>query len=181
MATATCSIGRIEPHHAKALWVILSAFAEVPTITITCDRCNRPMMVRAVNGSEPFFQHLFGVNYFCRFGATILAGSARRHGRPGRPPSRPGRKAHNCNLSGGTDGVSPDRAGALAEDARSALTRRPARSYAVRSREQEGRSNTGRPGVHEVDRRRARGRSGPGARPREAGAGGDFRRDRSMR
>ena len=25
-------------------------------------------------------------------------------------PSRPGRKAHNCNLSGGTDGVSPARA-----------------------------------------------------------------------
>ena len=37
------------------------------------------------------------------------------------------------------------------------------------------------PGVHEVDRRRARGSSGPGARPRGAGAGGDVRRDRSVR
>ena len=38
-----------------------------------------------------------------------------------------------------------------------------------------------RPGVHEVDRRRARGNSGPGARPRGAGAGGAFRRERSVR
>ena len=47
----------------------------------------------------------------------------------GTSPSRPGRKAHNCSLSGGTAGVSPARAEAQAEDARSALTRRPARSY----------------------------------------------------
>ena len=45
------------------------------------------------------------------------------------PPSRPGRKAHNCSLSGGTAGVSPARAEAHAEDARSALTRRSASSY----------------------------------------------------
>ena len=47
----------------------------------------------------------------------------------GTSPSRPGRKAHNCSLSGGTAGVSPGRAEAQAEDARSALTRRSARSY----------------------------------------------------
>ena len=47
----------------------------------------------------------------------------------GTSPSRPGRKAHNCSLSGGTTGVSPGRAEAQAEDARSALTRRSARSY----------------------------------------------------
>ena len=47
----------------------------------------------------------------------------------GTPSSRPGRKAHNCSLSGGTAGVSPARAEAHAEDARSALTRRSARSY----------------------------------------------------
>ena len=140
-------------------------------------RCRTPRH----DGARPGTAQMFGVNYFCRFGATILAGSARRHGRPGRP--RPGRAARpiTANLSGGTDGVSPERAGALAEDARSALTRRPARRYAVRSGEQDGRSDAGRPGVHEADRRRARGRSGPGARPREAGAGGDFRRDRSVR
>ena len=44
-------------------------------------------------------------------------------------PQIQGRKAHNGFLSGGTGGVSPDRAGAHAEDARSALTRRPFRSY----------------------------------------------------
>ena len=37
------------------------------------------------------------------------------------------------------------------------------------------------PGVHVFEGRRARGSSGPGARPRGAGAGGDVRRDRSMR
>ena len=47
----------------------------------------------------------------------------------GTSPSRPGRKAHNCSVSGGTTGVSPARAEAQAEDARSALTRRSARSY----------------------------------------------------
>ena len=40
-------------------------------------------------------------------------------------PSRPRRKAHICCLSGGTDGVSPA-GGSAAEDAWSALTRRPA-------------------------------------------------------
>ena len=45
------------------------------------------------------------------------------------PPSRRGRKAHNCSLSGRTAGVSPARAEAPAEDAPSALTRRSARSY----------------------------------------------------
>ena len=44
-------------------------------------------------------------------------------------PSSRGRKAHNCSPSGGTGGVSPGRAEAHAEDARSALTRRLARSY----------------------------------------------------
>ena len=48
-------------------------------------------------------------------------------------PQTQGRKAHNGFLSGGTGGVSPDRAGAHAEDARSALTRRPFRSYSWRS------------------------------------------------
>ena len=48
-------------------------------------------------------------------------------------PRIEGRKAHNGFLSGGTGGVSPDRAGAHAEDARSALTRRPFRSYSWRS------------------------------------------------
>ena len=47
----------------------------------------------------------------------------------GTPPSSRGRKAHNCSPSGGTGGVSPGRAEAHAEDARSALTRRSARSY----------------------------------------------------
>ena len=47
----------------------------------------------------------------------------------GTPPSRPGRKAHNCCLSGGRAGVSPGKGRSAAEDARSALTRRPARSY----------------------------------------------------
>ena len=47
----------------------------------------------------------------------------------GTPPSSRGRKAHNCSPSGGTGGVSPGRAEAHAEDARSALTRRLARSY----------------------------------------------------
>ena len=58
-----------------------------------------------------------------------LACSARNQvGRPGRFPSRPGRKAHNCCLSGGADGVSPLGRSA-AENVRSALTRRPPRSY----------------------------------------------------
>ena len=47
----------------------------------------------------------------------------------GTPPSSRGRKAHNCSPSGGTGGVSPGRAEAHAEDARSAFTRRLARSY----------------------------------------------------
>ena len=36
-------------------------------------------------------------------------------------PSRPGRKAHNCCLSGGTRGVSPDKGRSAAQDARSAV------------------------------------------------------------
>ena len=51
----------------------------------------------------------------------------------GTPPSSRGRKAHNCSPSGGTGGVSPGRAEAHAEDARSALTRRLARSSCSRS------------------------------------------------
>ncbi len=62
---------------------------------------------------------LFSVNYFCRFATAILAGSTRRPGQRGPrcpprvvvgrdAPSRLGRKAHNCNLSGGAGGVSPE-------------------------------------------------------------------------
>ena len=36
-------------------------------------------------------QGLFSVNYFCRFGATILAGSVRHQSAAGTPPSRPSR------------------------------------------------------------------------------------------
>ena len=55
---------------------------------------------------------VFSVNYFCRFGATILAGSVRHQSAAGTPPSRPGRKAHNCHPSRGAVGVSSARAGA---------------------------------------------------------------------
>ena len=68
---------------------------------------------------QRFDDHLFSVNYFCRFATAILAGSTRRPGQRGPrcpprvvvgrdAPSRLGRKAHNCNLSGGAGGVSPE-------------------------------------------------------------------------
>ena len=46
-------------------------------------------------------------------------------------PSRPGRKAHNCCLSGGT--VCHPKGRSAAKDARSALTRRPALRYLRRT------------------------------------------------
>ena len=63
---------------------------------------------------------VFSVNYFCRLTTIIFAGSARRGSRSrsaasgesswtaGTPPSRPGRKAHNCHPSRGAGGVSPE-------------------------------------------------------------------------
>ena len=69
--------------------------------------------------TEEQLKALFSVNYFCRLTATIFAGSARRGSRSrsaasgesswtaGTPPSRPGRKAHNCHPSRGAGGVSP--------------------------------------------------------------------------
>ena len=58
-------------------------------------------------GGAIVLPQVFSVNYFCRFGATILAGSVRHQSAAGTPPSRPGRKAHNCHPSRGRSGCHP--------------------------------------------------------------------------
>ena len=87
--------------------------------TLRIRACFARMLVRAALGTDPIDPSLFSVNYFCRFATAILAGSTRRPGQRGPrcpprvvvgrdAPSRLGRKAHNCNLSGGAGGVSPE-------------------------------------------------------------------------
>ena len=88
---------------------------------VRCLRSQKPPRVR------PPLRHVTA--HAPAYPSTARRASGVKPSTAGTPPSSRGRKAHNCSPSGGTGGVSPGRAEAQAEDARSALTRRSARSY----------------------------------------------------
>ena len=104
-----------------------------------------------------------GVDHFCRFRSSWIEinndDACGPCGRRLRRPKRGGKRAASAEQAG-TDGSRVFHA--------AGAVHRPFGSRTVGA-------------VHGVDRRRARGSSGPRARPRGAGAGGDLRRDRSVR
>ena len=91
---------------------LLEAGIDDPRVVIQLVGHRRPRRVARATRRQVGRRAVFSVNYFCRFGATILAGSVRHQSAAGTPPSRPGRKAHNCHPSRGAVGVSSARAGA---------------------------------------------------------------------
>ena len=116
---------------------------------------------------------LFGVNYFCRLASTISAGSG---------SSWIEINNNNIDPVGGVGGAErrPKRGGKRAGSTEHAGTASGRVFHAAGTIHRGARIGDG-PRAHDVDRRRARGNNGPGVRPRGAGAGGDFRRDRSVR
>ena len=113
---------------------------------------------------------LFSVNYFGRRATIILAGSDRLGSVPTTLMPVDGVGGARAVQSGVENALASTRhAGTVA---RARFPRRWHHPQAARIPD--------RPGVQEVDRRRVRGNSGPGARPRGAGDGGVFRRDRSV-
>ena len=119
------------------------------------------------------YLRMFGVNYFCRLASTISAGSG---------SSWIEINNNNIDPVGGVGGAErrPKRGGKRAGSTEHAGTASGRVFHAAGTIHRGARIGDG-PRAHDVDRRRARGNNGPGVRPRGAGAGGDFRRDRSVR
>ena len=108
---------------------------------------------------------MFSVNYFCRLASAIFAGSGRRGSRS--ITMMPvGRVGGACAVQSGVENALPRRLHIAAVLVRV--------FHAAGAVHRLLGCRTAR-NVHEVDRRWAPGNSGPGARPRGAGADGDFR------
>ena len=113
---------------------------------------------------------LFSVNYFCRLASTIFAGSGRRESRS-TTMTPVGRVGVACDVQSGVENALPRRctvAPLLARVFHAAGAVH--RLLGFRSIPAFRRSTVGGRGAA----------AGPGARPRGAGAAGDFRRDRSV-
>ena len=113
---------------------------------------------------------VFSVNYFCRLASTIFAGSGRRESRS-TTMTPVGRVGVACDVQSGVENALPRRctvAPLLARVFHAAGAVH--RLLGFRSIPAFRRSTVGGRGAA----------AGPGARPRGAGAAGDFRRDRSV-